>query len=217
MTVRRSPAANRGLGSIRRASAHRILALCLPLLCGGCGMNGFWLLHPAGPVAEASVQSWIVDTGATFLVIGPATLLVMWAIWRYHRSGKGAYRPGWSHSVPLEATFWGAPLLVVLGLGFYAPWGAYQTDPAGPRVMTQASNADSGKPVVHIDVITTDWQWLFVYPDRHIAVANELVLPVHRPVHPATGRPDRRHARNAHLAGADRQPYWNLSRLRLRL
>ena len=134
-------------------------------------------------MATASLQSWIVDTAATLLVIGPATLLVMWAIWRYRRTGgKGSYTPGWSHSLPLEITFWGAPLAVVIGLGFYSVKGAFDTDPAGPGVMSSTANADAKKPPVNIDVITTDWQWLFIYPDRHIAVANELVLPVHTPI-----------------------------------
>ena len=168
-----------GRKTLRRAI--RIGVPLLPLLCGSCATSQYWLLHPRGPVASASLQSWIVDTGATFLVIGPATLLVMWAMWRYRRSGgKGSYTPGWSHSLPLEATFWGAPLLVVIALGFYSVKGAFDTDPAGPGVM--ASSEDAKKPPVNIDVITTDWQWLFVYPDKHIAVANELVLPVHTPV-----------------------------------
>ena len=161
----------------------RLALLALVGFCGGCSTSGFWLIHPAGPVAEAGLQSWIVDTGATFLVIGPATLLVMWAVWRYHRRfGKGPYKPGWNHSGPLEALLWGAPLAVVIGLGFYATYGAVQTDPSGPGVMSARSNPDSGKPPVEIDVITTDWQWLFIYPGRHIAIANELVLPVHTPV-----------------------------------
>ena len=163
-----------------RRAAH-LAAPLFALLCTGCAPAGFWLLHPRGPVAIASLHSWVVDTAATFLVIGPATLLVMWAIWRYRRAGgKGRYVPAFSHSVPLEATFWGAPLLVVVGLGFIAVEGAYDTDPSGPGVM--ASSADASKPPVNIDVITTDWQWLFIYPDHHIAVANELVLPVHTPV-----------------------------------
>ncbi|WP_419729298.1 ubiquinol oxidase subunit II [Lichenicola sp.] len=161
----------------------RALALVLLTLCGGCSTAGFWLIHPAGPVAEAGLQSWIVDTGATFLVIGPATLLVMWAVWRYHRRvGRGAYVPGWSHSVPLEATFWGVPLVVVIGLGFYATHSSFQTDPSGPGVMAAGSSADADKPAIQIDVITTDWQWLFVYPDRHIAIANQLVIPAHTPI-----------------------------------
>ena len=167
----------------RCGHAIRAAALVLLTLCSGCSTAGFWLIHPAGPVAEAGLQAWIVDTGATFLVIGPATLLVMWAVWRYHRRvGRGRYVPGWSHSVPLEATFWGVPLLVVIGLGFYATHSSFQTDPSGPGVMAAGNNPDSGKPAVEIDVITTDWQWLFIYPDRHIALANQLVLPVHTPI-----------------------------------
>ncbi|MGI4745221.1 MAG: ubiquinol oxidase subunit II [Janthinobacterium lividum] len=161
----------------------RSAALVLSTLCSGCSTAGFWLLHPAGPVAAAGLQSWIVDTGATFLVIGPATLLVMWAIWRYHRRiGKGAYVPGWNHSVALEATFWGVPLIVVIGLGFYTTYGAFQTEPYSPGAMAVGNNPDAATPPVEIDVITTDWQWLFIYPGRHIALANELVIPVHTPI-----------------------------------
>ncbi|TLU72958.1 ubiquinol oxidase subunit II [Lichenicoccus roseus] len=160
----------------------RGLGLASAILCGGCSTAGFWLIHPAGPVAEASIKSWIVDTGATFLVIGPATLLVMWAIWRYSRIGRGNYVPGWSHSVPLEATFWGVPLMVVIGLGVYATHSSFQTDPSGPAAMTDPANPDSRRKPVEIDVITTDWQWLFIYPDRHVALANELVVPVHTPI-----------------------------------
>nr|WP_321985610.1 cytochrome C oxidase subunit II [uncultured Lichenicoccus sp.] len=161
----------------------RCVVLCLAAFCGGCSTAGFWLIHPAGPVAAASLQSWIVDTGATFLVIGPATLLVLWAIWRYHRRyGKGAYIPGWSHSVPLEATFWGVPLVVVIGLGLYATHSSFQTDPSGPGAMAAGRNPLAAKQALEIDVITTDWQWLFIYPDRHIALANELVIPVLTPV-----------------------------------
>ncbi len=167
----------------RSGRVARTVALALSALCTGCSTSGFWLIHPAGPVAEAGLQSWIVDTGATFLVIGPATLLVMWAIWRYHRRvGKGAYVPGWAHSVPLEATFWGVPLLVVIGLGFYATHASFETDPSGPGVMAAGNNPDAAKPPVEIDVITTDWQWLFIYPGRHIALSNELVIPVHTPI-----------------------------------
>ena len=156
----------------------------LVLACAGCAPSGFWLVHPRGPVANASLSSWIVDTAATFLVIGPATLLVMWSVWRYRRAtGKGSYKPGWSHSVPIEAMCWGFPLVVVIGLGFYTLQTALRTDPAAPAIMAKGTSADAGKPAIDIDVVSTDWQWLFIYPSRHIAAANELVLPVHTPVH----------------------------------
>ena len=163
--------------------AARTAVTWLPLLCAGCSTQNYWLIHPRGPVAQASLDAWIVDTAATFLVIGPATLLVMWAIWRYRRAiNRGRYAPNFAHSVPLEATFWGAPLVIVLALGLYALKGAFATDPSGPGVMANGVSPDGGKPPVNIDVVTTDWQWLFIYPDHHVAAANELVLPVHTPI-----------------------------------
>jgi cytochrome o ubiquinol oxidase subunit II len=184
-----------GSGTLRAVRAV-IATLFATMLCGGCAEHGFWsrsegiwstrnfwIVHPRGPVADASLQSWIVDTGATLVVIGPATLLVMWAMWRYHRRyGKGAYRPQFTHSVPLEAAMWGLPLIIVLGLGFYALHGARLTDPAGPAAMAADMHPDGGKKPIEIDVIATDWQWLFIYPDRHVAAANLLVIPAHTPV-----------------------------------
>ena len=161
----------------------RGLAAVLPLLMAGCSSDGFLLIHPRGPLADASLQAWIVDTAGTLLVIGPATLLVLWAMWRYRRvDGRGKYQPGWSHSVPIELLCWGAPFLVVLGLGFYALRGAVATDPAGPGLLAQGVSADNANPTLDIDVVATDWQWLFIYPDRHVAAANEVVLPVHTPI-----------------------------------
>lgn len=167
----------------RTGRVGRLAALVLPLLCAGCASDQFWLIDPRGPMAEASLRAWIVDTAATLLVIGPATLLVLWAIWRYRRvSGKGRYVPSWSHSLPLEILCWGAPLAVVLGLGFYSLNAALAVDPGNPGLLAPGSSADTATPPINIDVVTTDWQWLFIYPDRHIAVANKLVLPVHTTV-----------------------------------
>ncbi len=173
-----------GLLPMREARrAGRIAGLLLPLLCAGCASDQFWLIHPRGPMADASLRAWIVDTAATLLVIGPATLLVAWAVWRYRKvSGKGRYMPSWSHSLPLEILCWGAPLVVVLSLGYYSLNAALAVDPGDPRLMAPGASADASKLPVDIDVVTTDWQWLFIYPDRHIAVANKLVLPVHTPV-----------------------------------
>lgn len=161
----------------------RMALLLIPFLCAGCASDQFWLVQPRGPMADASLRAWIVDTAATLLVIGPATLLVLWAVWRYRKvSGKGRYVPSWSHSLPLEILCWGAPLAVVLGLGYYSLNAALAVDPSNPRLLAPGASADASTPPVDIDVVTTDWQWLFIYPDRHIAIANELVLPVHTPV-----------------------------------
>ena len=162
-------------------------ALAALTLLGGCDAQSwtrpYWLVNPHGPLSSADLHAWIVDTAATFLVIGPTTLLVCWAIWRYRRKGgKGAYRPDFTHSLPLEAFFWGFPLTIVLAMAFFALRSSFAVDPGGPGLMDPGAGRDTSKPAIQIDVVTTDWQWLFIYPDKRIAAANELVLPVDTPV-----------------------------------
>ena len=173
----------RGLANRTRDAAARLAAIAALAGLGGCDVDhwtrAYWLINPRGALSSADLHAWLVDTGATFLVIGPTTLLVMWAIWRYRRAtGKGGYTPGFTHSVPLEAFFWGFPLVIVIAMGFFALRSALAVDPGDPKLAALAK----GKKPVDIDVVTTDWQWLFIYPDRHIAAANELVVPVGTPI-----------------------------------
>ena len=161
----------------------RALTPLLALLLGGCSSDQFWLLKPRGPTAQASFDSLLVDVGAMMLIIGPTTLLLVWCIWRYRRAtGKGAYHPAWSHSLAIEILSWGLPLLIVAFLSIYSLRSTFAVNPFDPGIMAQGRAADNDKPPVDVDVITTDWQWLFIYPDRHIASANELVVPVRTPV-----------------------------------
>ncbi len=149
----------------------------------GCSLRQFWVLQPRGPVADASLYSLIVDVAAMMLIIGPTTLLILWCIWRYRKAAaKGAYNPGWSHSLPVEIVSWGFPLVIVAFLSYLSYWGTFQVNPFGPGVMAHGLNRDNDRKAVDVDVVTTDWQWLFIYPDHHIAAANELVVPVHTPI-----------------------------------
>lgn len=146
-------------------------------------MSQFWLFHPRGPIATAAFNSLFVDVGAMMLIIGPTTLLLMWCIWRYHRSStKGRYAPGWTHSLPVEILSWGFPLAIVAFLSFYSYRSTYAVDPFAPRLMAAGRTADADRTPVNVDVVTTDWQWLFIYNGRRVASANELVVPVHTPI-----------------------------------
>ena len=161
----------------------RLLASVSLLSLDGCSLQQFWVLQPRGPVAEASFTSLIVDVAAMMLIIGPTTLLILWCIWRYRKAAaKGAYTPGWSHSLPVEIVSWGFPLAIVAFLSYLSYWGTFQVNPFGPGVMAHGRNPDNDRKPVDVDVVTTDWQWLFIYPDHHIAAANELVVPVHTPI-----------------------------------
>jgi cytochrome o ubiquinol oxidase subunit II len=157
------------------------LALAPLLALTGCGKH-FWLFHPAGPVADAELTYTILDFAIMLLVIVPALALVIWTVWRYRAAhGKGTYSPRWSHSRALELIVWGIPVLIVAALAYFSYVGTHAVNPWGPEVITDDPEYAQVEPL-RIEVISTDWQWLFVYPDQHIAVSNELVVPVKRPV-----------------------------------
>ncbi len=132
-------------------------------------------------MAHVSFISLLIDVAAMMLIIGPTTLLLLWCIWRYRRSaGDGAYRPGWVHSLPIEIVSWGFPLAIVAFLSLMSYRSSFLTNPFGPGALERVSGG-GGKPV-DVEVVTTDWQWLFIYPGLHVASANELVVPVRTPV-----------------------------------
>lgn len=166
---------------------HRLRGILLlpTLLLSGCSMPGdiFWFLHPNGPIASASLHYLTVDVLLLLIVIVPATSLVVWTVWRYRRSGGHAntYDPKFTHSYLIEIVIWGVPLAIVAILGYFSCQGVFALDPYNPRALNDGHQAANSKPL-KIDVITTDWQWLFVYPEQDIAVSNKLVVPVGRKI-----------------------------------
>ena len=176
----------------RRVSGpFRLLILPALLALGGCARSspwsgiwsGYWILDPRGPVASAEFKVLVVDVIGLLVIIGPTTLLLTWCLFRYRRAAKSRYEPRWDHSLLIEVFSWGLPFTVVILLGFVSFEGAFAVNPFGPDVLEQGAKGDPGRPPVDIDVVTTDWQWLFIYPGRHVAIANDLVVPVNTRIH----------------------------------
>ncbi|OBS10929.1 cytochrome ubiquinol oxidase subunit II [Acidihalobacter prosperus] len=162
--------------------ALRYLALMPLLFLGGCSTQHFWLFNPKGPISETELHYLILDVAVMLVIIIPTTLMVIWFLWRYRKNAKtqAAYDPNWTHSNILEVIVWGVPVVIVAILGYYSYVGIHEVNPYNPTIL--ASKAQSGADPLEIDVVTTDWQWLFIYPKQHIAVSNELVIPTHTKV-----------------------------------
>ena len=144
--------------------------------------NLFWIFAPAGPVAAAERNAVFVDLGMLALVVIPALALLIGFAWFYRKRRRAAgYDPGFSHSAKVEAIVWGVPLLIVGLLGVFSWITTHDVNPYDPKILADVPVATATKPL-QVDVIATDWQWLFVYPQQHVAVANELVLPRDRRV-----------------------------------
>ncbi len=174
------------MNKLFRLQALKVCLLCCStLLLGGCSKNGpwLWIFHPNGPLARSSIFYLVVDVLLLSLIIVPATVLVLWVCFRFRRGGRGRYDPTFTHSWVIEAVVWGFPLVLVGAMSYFSYKGMRAVGPYNPQaVQAEVSHEKNPLPPLNIDVISTDWQWLFIYPKQNIAIANRLVVPTHRRV-----------------------------------
>jgi cytochrome o ubiquinol oxidase subunit 2 len=132
------------------------------------------ILDPKGPIAAAERQILLNATGIMLVIVIPtmlATLAV--AYWFRASNTRARYRPDFEYSGRLELLVWAIPAMTVLLVGGVAWVGAHDLDPRKP--------ISTAKPM-HVQVVSLDWKWLFIYPEQGIATVNHLTVPVGTPV-----------------------------------
>ena len=123
---------------------------------GGCSEG---ILDPKGPIAVAERQILFNSLGIMLAIVIPtilATLIV--AFWFRSSNARARYLPDFTYSGRLEILVWSIPAMTVLLVGGVAWLGAHDLDPRKPISSTV-------KPV-SVQVVSLDWKWLFIYPDR---------------------------------------------------
>jgi cytochrome o ubiquinol oxidase subunit 2 len=140
---------------------------------GGCSSV---LMNPQGPVA-ADEMTILLNALAIMLVIVVPTILatLLFAWWFRASNTRARYRPTFVYSGRVELVTWAIPILVILFLGGLTWVGSHKLDPAEPLKSTT--------PAVNVQVVSLDWKWLFIYPDKGVASVNELVVPAGTPIH----------------------------------
>ncbi len=179
MQARRYDTIARRIGYLARS----LVPLSL-LFLSGCSAHGlsrqFLLFRPAGPLSAADLRFTILDVAVMLGIIIPTAVMTTYFLLRYRKTrASAAYDPHWSHSNLIEIVVWTIPVLTVALLGYESYKGTYAVNPYDPRMIKTVA---PGRAPLAVDVITTDWQWLFIYPQQHIAIANKLVIPRGTPV-----------------------------------
>jgi len=149
----------------------RLVPTIALLLVGGCSLSeGF--LDPAGPVAAAQADHFLVVTLLMLLVILPLFVALPIILWRYRRGGNGDFQPDWNFNKLLEWLVWGVPFVVVLVLAV--------------KLWTHTRDYDPyrslGRDSLVVEVVSLDWKFLFLYPDQGVATVDLLALPEGRPI-----------------------------------
>jgi cytochrome o ubiquinol oxidase subunit II len=165
-----------GEARIHRGALHCTCRALVSALLGASLSSCSGVLDPLGPVGEGNAKILINATWIMLAIVVPTLLLAFWVAWRYRASNtKAEYLPYWSYSGRIEAVVWSIPTLTIMFIGGVIWIGSHQLDPFRPL----ASNT----PPLHVQVVSLDWKWMFIYPQQRIATINQLVLPAQRPVH----------------------------------
>ncbi len=154
---------------------NRIRLALVALACVGLSGCDWVLLDSKGMVGLAQRDLILICIGLMLIVVIPAIVLTFVFAWRFRAGNtKAKYTPDWSHSTKVEIVVWGVPLLIIAGLAVIVWNSTHELDPYKPLDV-------AGEPL-HVDVIATDWKWVFVYPDLGIATVNQLNFPANRPL-----------------------------------
>ena len=139
---------------------------------GGCTEG---VLDPKGPIAFAERQILFNSLGIMLAIVIPTILATLGvAFWFRSSNRRAVYRPDFEYSGRLELLVWSIPIMTVLLVGGVAWVGAYDLDPRKPIASTV-------KPLA-VQVVSLDWNWLFIYPEQGIASVNHLTVPVGMPI-----------------------------------
>lgn len=142
--------------------------LALSIFLNSC--QGVALLDPQGPVGTQTRDLILMAVGLGMIVILPVFFMVFWFSYRYSEKNKKAtYKPHWEGGFRIEAVLWSVPILIILVLSYLTWVKTIDLDPYKPL--------PSDQPPVKVQVISLDWNWLFIYPEYNIATLNKLVMP----------------------------------------
>lgn len=141
-------------------------------ILSGCDLA---LFNPKGEIAEYEKWLLIFSALVMLIVIVPCVIMAVVFPWWYRESNKKAtYKPEWKESKTLEKFLWGVPIAIIAVLVFITIQSTIDLNPKKP--------IQSDKEQLVIEVVSMDWQWLFIYPEEGIATINSIYVPVDRPL-----------------------------------
>ena len=134
------------------------------------------VLSPRGEIGQKERNLMAVTIILSLIVVVPVYAMTIAIVMKYREGNKKAkkYSPDWDGSRLYESIWWGIPFLIIFILSIITWNSSHALDPFKPLNSTV-------KPL-HVQVISLDWKWLFIYPEQHIASVNMVEMPVGTPV-----------------------------------
>lgn len=168
--------------TMSRRTKKTLVRICFGLFCigalfalGGCAPDKFPVIYSDGPVAGAERNLLFIAVLLMLIVVVPVWVMAVYFTRHYRASNTQAtYMPDWASSTKIEAVMWLVPVAIVAVLSVLVFIYSRKLDPYAAIT--------SNKPPLHVEAISLDWKWVFIYPGQHIATVNKLVIPTGTPV-----------------------------------
>lgn len=164
----------------KRRSIYGLAVLLLVLIVTAVAVTYFSgknvaVLNPKGIIAQEQKNLFIIGILLSAIIVIPVFIMTAVIAYKYREGNRGAsYQPDWDGSRLYESLWWGIPFIII-GILSVITWNSsHSLEPGKPL-------ASPVQPL-HIQVISLDWKWLFIYPDQNIASVNYLQLPLNTPV-----------------------------------
>ncbi|TAH31638.1 ubiquinol oxidase subunit II [Candidatus Saccharibacteria bacterium] len=153
-----------------------LLAVVIVASVWGLSHYNFAVLNTVGEVGDKQRNLMIVASLLSLIVVIPVFVLLGTFAWKYRDTNRkpGKYQPELDGNHKLEAIWWGVPAFLLVILSVLIWNSSHDLDPYKPL--------DSTVRPVKVQVVSLDWKWLFIYPDKGVAAVNTLPLPVGTPV-----------------------------------
>jgi cytochrome o ubiquinol oxidase subunit 2 len=134
------------------------------------------VLQPRGQIGQQERQLMWYAALLALVVITPVFVMTFVISMKYREGNKKKqkYNPNFDHHRGIEFIWWAIPLAIIAVLAVITWRSAHQLDPYKPL--------NSQKKPVTIQVVSLDWKWLFIYPDKHIATVNFVEFPTNTPI-----------------------------------
>ena len=163
-------------GGLKKRSVVFGLMAALFLLAVGCSKDGMSTWEAFGPVAEKQLELFNVLLWTMVIVFFLVEGVLVYALIRYRKRPGQAKPPQLHGNTTLEIGLTIIPTILVLALGVWSVFVLFELD-APPK---------DGPEPLEVNVTGHQWWFEFEYPDagngKHIITANELRIPVDRPI-----------------------------------
>jgi len=152
-----------------------LLSLTSLFLLGGCDTK-IAVLDPQGPMAREQYHLIVYSSILMALVFVVVLGLYLYMVIKYRASRLPAdYKPPQIHGHKVLETVWTIiPVLIIIAI-------AIPTVKANYSVEETPKSMKSEKPLT-IYVTSSEWKWIFSYPEQGIETVNYVNIPAGRPI-----------------------------------